>query len=81
MGSWLRENVLAWRRQARTSARTPRLARFLRYGWNRPYGSPEPLRRGSGGAGSTRTPMPRPHARIAVMSGFTPTMFMTRVRL
>jgi hypothetical protein len=27
------------------------------------------------------TPMPTPQARIATISGFTPTMFKTRVRL
>jgi hypothetical protein len=35
----------------------------------------------SGGVESARTSMPTPHARIAARSGFTPTMFMIRVRL
>ena len=31
--------------------------------------------------GALRTPTAHPHVWIAAMSGFTPTMFMTRVRL
>jgi hypothetical protein len=34
-----------------------------------------------GGAESMDTAMSTPHTRIAAMSGFTPRMFMTRVRL
>ena len=74
-GSWSCENVLAMRAGLRERAHEAETE----------LESTLPLAPAAVGdlveAGSMHTPMPTPYVWIAAMSGFTPTMFMTRVRL
>src|SRR6266436_1838371 len=84
-GSWLRENVLAGADTSEhqlTNSGTGKTCHVLAItSWNRLYRLPGRCERSGGGVENMGAPMPSPHARIAAMSGCTPTMFMTRVRL
>src|SRR5260370_1977842 len=84
-GSWLRENVLAGADTSEhqlTNSGTGKTCHVLAItSWNRLYRLPGRCERSGGGVENMGAPMPSPHARIAAMSGCTPTMIMTRVRL